>query len=204
MFNFALFFNTMLILGIALISPGPDFFVVLRSSLNAGKRAGVLSALGIACGLLISFSLVVFGLEILFRYPLFKIILSLICGSYLIYLGTLSIKSKAKHTEIEKDHNENLPLFFYFNSGFVTNLFNPKLYSLCTAIMAGVEKFHPSIATNIMIIVGQSIMAFVWFTAVAVIFSQPLMQKMYFHQENIINKILGVVFILVGAGIILG
>ena len=43
-------------------TPGPDFLLILKISLNNGKRAGALAAIGISLGLLIHCTIVLSGL----------------------------------------------------------------------------------------------------------------------------------------------
>lgn len=191
------------ILFIALISPGPDFITVLRNSLAFGRKAGIVTAIGIATGCLVSFTLVLIGLDFLFKYPIIKLAMSVICGLYLVYLGIISIYSKNTHKHIEYTKQKTSHIAVYFRNGFLTNLLNPKLYTFCTAIMAYVEQSHPSIATNITIILGQAIMALIWFTAICYIFSSDRVQDAYFKRELWINRILGIIFIIVGFKIII-
>lgn len=202
--DFALLFQTLLILAVALVSPGPDFFMVLRNSLTFGRRAGFASAIGIASGCLISFTLVLMGLEILFKYPLIKATMSIVCGLYLIYLGFLSMRSQARHQHINYTTAKSEPFMVYFRNGFLTNVLNPKLYTLCTAIMAYVEQKHPSFMTNAAIVVGQGLMALLWFCLVTNIFSSNKVQDAYFKREAWINRILGFILIVIGSRVMFG
>ena len=181
--------NTLLILGVALISPGPDFFIILKNSLRFGKRAGIYTGIGIATGCLISFTVVVVGVSLLYKYPIIKQLMNIICGGYLAYIGISCLRSKGGHHAIKEKVLVEVPsaikLFF---AGFFTNVFNPKLYSLTTGIMAYVENSHPSSATNIIIIIGQGGMALIWFTIVAQLFSTKQMQELYLSKESIINN----------------
>ncbi|MDD3266774.1 MAG: LysE family translocator [Burkholderiales bacterium] len=192
------------ILLLALISPGPDFVVVLRNSLTFGRKSGIATAIGIAAGCTISFSLVLIGLDFLFKYHIIKLVMSIVCGVYLIYMGISAFKSKAQHTHLECSHKKAKSNWTYFKTGFLTNLLNPKLYTFCTAILSYVEQSHPSRATNITIVIGQAIMALIWFTAICYIFSSSKIQDAYFKREVWINRILGIIFVIIGVKIIIG
>lgn len=73
---------------LALASPGPDLFLVIRLALARGFRAGVSAALGIMLGLCvhIGFSLTLLG-TLRARYPGAFTVLGLAGAGYLIYLG---------------------------------------------------------------------------------------------------------------------
>ncbi len=204
MLDLTLIFKTLLILFFGVISPGPDFFMVLRNSLAFGRKAGVISALGIATGCFFSFTILICGLKFLFGYKLIRIGLSLFCGSYLIYLGFMSIKSKSHHYQVNYEHANSEKMRTYFRNGLFTNVFNPKLYTISGAILTYTEQQHPTITTNIGIIIGNAIIVFAWFGSVALLLSHPKIQKAYFNREVLINRILGFILIVVGSRVILG
>ncbi|MCD6047256.1 MAG: hypothetical protein K0S08_903 [Gammaproteobacteria bacterium] len=205
MIDIDLTIKTLSILTLAIMSPGPDFFMVLRNSLTYGRMAGMFSAIGVASGCLISFTLVIIGLKILFAYKITKILLSVLCGLYLIYLGWMSIKAKPKMCEkIASMRESTAHLFSYFRNGLLTNVLNPKLYSFCTAIVAYVEEQHPTLATNAALVIGNAIIALAWFVAVSFILTQPTFQAMYFKRERMLNIILGIILIAVGIRVMIG
>lgn len=204
MFDVGLVAKTLIILLLGVISPGPDFFMVLRNSLSSGRKAGLISAAGIGTGCFISFSILICGLKFLFTYKIVKIALSLICGSYLIYLGIMSIKSKSHHERVNYETAPSEPMLVYYRNGFFTNVFNPKLYTISGAILTFTEQQHPSIITNAGIVIGNAIMVFCWFASVALILSHPTIQTGYFKREQLINRILGFILIVVGARVLFG
>ena len=72
----------------ALVSPGPDVALVVRTAVHQGRRAGLLSALGLACGILVHGTLVLTGVALLLsRSPLLFDLLQLLGASYLGWLG---------------------------------------------------------------------------------------------------------------------
>lgn len=202
--DFELLTKTLVVLFLAVMSPGPDFVMVLRNSLRYGRGAGIASALGVACGCLLSFTLVVLGLKVLFSYHVIKVAFSMICGLYLLYLGFLSIRNKTQHQQLSGEKHTGAQLWLYFKNGLLTNLFNPKLYTLSAAILTYTEQQHPNLATNIAIVVGQGVMALLWFASVSIVFSYSRVQTAYLHKERLINILVGVIFIVLGIRIILG
>jgi len=49
----------------AAISPGPDFFIVLRNSLSYSRKAGFLTALGVSLALIVHLTYTLVGLGVL-------------------------------------------------------------------------------------------------------------------------------------------
>src|ERR687883_406905 len=70
------------------VTPGPDMLYVVARSVGAGRPAGVVSALGIAAGLLVHTLLVACGLAgLLLAVPVAYDLVRYAGAAYLVYLG---------------------------------------------------------------------------------------------------------------------
>lgn len=190
------------ILTLAVISPGPDFFMILKNSLIYGKRAGIFCALGIACGCIISFSLIAVGIDVIFRNALIQNILSMVCGAYLIYMGILSILNKSSNEKLDIYQQPQKSMTSYFKNGFLTNVLNPKLYTFGTAVFIYMKTQQPTITTTAIIIIINALIAFMWFTAVSLLLSRPMVRQVYFKRERLMNWALGIILIAIGGKIV--
>lgn len=107
--------------------------LVLRNVFSSGKRAGIVTTLGISCGLLIYASLSALGISIIITQSKFLYqVLKLIGVAYLIYLGILSllpiIKNKKNENIIKAVVLKNKKTDKRsFTEGLLSNLFNPKI-----------------------------------------------------------------------------
>lgn len=109
------------------LTPGPNMMYLVSRSVTQGRRAGVISLIGIAAGFLVYLTATNLGLSALFvsvpeLYTAVKI-----AGA--VYLGWLAFKtlrpggtSVFKPTALEHDSARRL-----FTMGLVTNLLNPKI-----------------------------------------------------------------------------
>ena len=79
----------------AVMSPGPDFIIIVRQSISSGRRSALMTSLGIGIGILMHITLCIFGLGMIIKESdlLFKVI-QIIGSLYLAYLGVTSIISK--------------------------------------------------------------------------------------------------------------
>ncbi|MBW6150639.1 LysE family transporter, partial [Pseudomonas aeruginosa] len=85
------------VFAIALVSPGPDVALVVRTSLHQGRRAGLASALGLACGILLHTTLVLTGVSLLLsRTPVLFAILQALGALYLA-LSLIHISEPTRH-----------------------------------------------------------------------------------------------------------
>jgi threonine/homoserine/homoserine lactone efflux protein len=107
------------------ITPGPDTMYILARSIAQGMRAGVLSTLGIGCGILIHTALAAFGLSALLAASAGAFQVVKVTGAgYLIYLGIQVLRrpGKVATPEVEAAASGRI-----FRQGVLTNALNPKV-----------------------------------------------------------------------------
>ena len=114
---------------IALISPGPDFAVIVRNSLIYSRKTALLTALGIAlgCSFHITYSILGVGLIIKENEWLFQGVKYLGAG-YLLYIGVKGLRAGKKAIGLKNEpHRQDISAFAAVQSGFLlTNALNPK------------------------------------------------------------------------------
>ena len=94
--NFALFFAASWIL---IITPGPDMIYVITRGISQGRKAGVISAVGVTLGILVHTIFAAFGLAIILRTSALAFLAVKFSGAgYLIYLGVKAFKNKSDFT----------------------------------------------------------------------------------------------------------
>lgn len=122
-------FEAFLIAGLILnLTPGADTMYILGRSIAQGKKAGVLSALGISTGAIFHIIFATLGLSIILAKSAmaFEIVKYLGAG-YLVFLGLKTILKKADGKfELNKENATVNYKKIYF-SGIMTNILNPKV-----------------------------------------------------------------------------
>ena len=110
---------------IALTSPGPDTAIVLRQVSLHGRVEGIKASIGIGLGIYVHCLLAINGISlIILSNDLYKLIISLIGGAYIFYLGMTMLVSNSKvSTEINNNQSKNS-----FLNGLITNIFNIKAF----------------------------------------------------------------------------
>jgi len=107
------------------LSPGPDFMYVVSRGMARGKKAGMVSALGISTGLIVHTILAVCGLSaIVMAYGAALIAIKYIGAAYLVYLGIKAIRNKSMLKpggHINGSCNRAI-----YMQGVTTNVLNPK------------------------------------------------------------------------------
>ncbi|MVM41421.1 LysE family translocator [Spirosoma sp. HMF3257] len=109
------------------LSPGPNMIYIISRSITQGRRAGLLSLLGVLTGFLMHIFLISFGLTAVFMaIPMAYEILRWLGIGYLLFLAWEAIKpgSSSPFETRNLPHDSNTKLF---QMGFLTNALNPKV-----------------------------------------------------------------------------
>lgn len=119
------------------ISPGPDIIYVLVQSISNGKKAGLMTTLGLVSGILIHTSLVAFGVSAVIKQSETLFLLIKIFGAlYLFYLAYKVFRSKAEFSLASKDVEAGKKSSL-FKHGFIMNIMNPKVTIFFLAFFPG-------------------------------------------------------------------
>ncbi|MCG9578173.1 LysE family translocator [Vibrio tubiashii] len=189
------------LLGILIvISPGADFVLVLRNSLNHGRKAGVMSALGIslAIGVHIAYSMLGISYLISQNEWLFNLVRYLGAG-YLIYLGLrgLFARSSAPSNAIEPSATKSA--WRYLGEGFLCNVLNPKTMLFFLSIFSQVMINDASSNNNALIYGGYMMLLHgLWFVLVALLFSSNKLQTILSKAKHRLNQLCGAGLLLFG------
>ncbi|SDY22739.1 resistance to homoserine/threonine (RhtB) family protein [Lysobacter sp. yr284] len=186
---------------LAVISPGPDFAMVSRNSLLQSRRAGVLTALGIALGVWVHVGYTLLGVGLLIRESIqLYAALKLLGALYLVWLGAKMLRSRAD-TAPAADAPVARGDFAALRAGFLTNALNPK----CTVFV--VSLFLQAVGPQTPLASKLGYGAFVsgahllWFALVALLFSQGAVRARLLRWRIAIDRAFGA--LLVGFGALL-
>ena len=122
-------YETFILTGILLnITPGNDTVFILSRSMAQGKKAGIMSVLGIATGSLIHTTLAAFGLSIIIAKSILAFnIIKYAGAAYLLYIGYKMLTDKTL-LNTDTSLSENLiNLRKIYLDGVITNVLNPKV-----------------------------------------------------------------------------
>lgn len=113
---------------VMVITPGPNMIYLISRSVTQGRKAGLTSLLGIACGLLSHILLVSFGLTaVLMTIPFAYTFLKTLGVLYLLYLAWEAIKPGSKSVfETQHEMKADKPAKL-FSMGVFTSMLNPKV-----------------------------------------------------------------------------
>jgi len=109
------------------ISPGPDMIYVATRAMGQGRRAGVLSSLGVSSGILVHMFAAAFGISALLQvWPMAFVLIKWGGVGYLVYLGIRTLTGKTHSFALQPDHKKRNDWRLY-RQGVLCNLLNPKI-----------------------------------------------------------------------------
>jgi RhtB (resistance to homoserine/threonine) family protein len=188
---------------LAVISPGPDFAMVTKNSLLYSRKTGIYTAIGLGCGIAVhvAYSLLGIGLLISQSIVLFTVI-KYLGAAYLIYIGYKSLKAKPQtvstETEIQKS-DKTLSAIASIRQGFFTNVLNPKVTLFFLALFTQVVSPETPLLFQLTYGLEMMLATVLWFSLVAVFFSNSFMKAKITKVSHHIERVTGVV--LIGLGI---
>jgi threonine/homoserine/homoserine lactone efflux protein len=162
------------------ITPGPNMIYLISRSIVQGRKAGLISLMGVIFGFLFHILMISFGLSlVLLKIPFAYVTLKTLGVIYLLYLAYQAIKPNGKSIfETRKDLEQDGALKL-FSIGFFTNVLNPKVAVfylsffpqfikpdgdvLLQSLQLGLTQMTISFTINFIIVLSASHMA-AWFS----------------------------------------
>ena len=178
---------------IALASPGPDFALILRTSLHRPTALG--AALGISLAIMVHATLSLTGISMLIAsHPLLFMVIKCCGALYLGWLGwgALMAARQQSSTVMQSAANELRGWGRGVRTGLATNLLNPK--ALVTPEVDGMTRS---------LLVGELfIISLCWFGLLAWSLSTDRAQRLLLRVQRPLNLVTGVLFAVVSLSIL--
>lgn len=159
-----------------IVTPGPDTAITIRNTLLGGRSAGILTALGVGCGLTIWALATSVGLVALLTAsePLFLAV-KYAGAAYLIYLGMQALReaiwpAQSHHAQAPTVPHTRLAPVAAFRQGFISDLGNPKIAVFFPSLLPQfVPAGQPSFLSLLLLGVVFALITFSWLTVYATV-----------------------------------
>lgn len=159
----------LLIAVVVIVTPGPDTALTIRNTLLGGRRAGVLTALGVSSGQAVWAFATSLGVAALLAAsePAF-IALKLFGAAFLVYLGVQSLIAAVRRTATPTvRRGTGLRSRVAYRQGAISNLGNPKMAAFFPSLLPQFVSADAGFAPLLALGLGFSAMTLVWLTAYA-------------------------------------
>ncbi|WP_293746545.1 LysE family translocator [uncultured Paraglaciecola sp.] len=192
---------------LAVASPGPDFAIVLKHSISFGRRAAIISSIGVGVAILIHVAYSLLGIGILIKTtPMLFQMFSYAAATYLLYLGWGAIRSPAPASLEQGDIRKEIQTISdkkAFVVGFLTNGLNPK----ATLFFLSVFAVAVSPDTPNMIKLGYglylAIATGIWFCVLSMFLSSKKVSQFIGQKGYWFDRVMGVVLILLAIKLVM-
>ncbi len=182
--SLGIFINLGVVYFLSAITPGPNFVLVVRNSLNFGRISGIVTSIGLGVGLLVHFALYFNGITyLILNSQILFLAIKTISSIYLIYLAFEIFKHRNDSLCVEINQNsmpqDNAGVARSFSSGFFTAALNPKILLFFVSVFA-VMVPHDFSKTNLYLLTGLLLsIEVVWFSVVALLFTKENFMAYY-------------------------
>lgn len=192
---------------LGMISPGPDFFLVLKNSLSYNRKIALMTCLGVISAIAIHMSYCVAGIAVLITAtPWLYNALRYAGAAYLLWIGVKALLAKNSGTAyVSKQALElNATAKAAFMQGLLCNLLNPKATLFFLAIFTQLLNASSTMVDKLEVAFIIWLEAAIWWPMVVFVFQTQIVQRRYFKLQVIIDKLLGVILIVLGVKVGLG
>ena len=197
---FSVLASVALIWGIAVVTPGPNFFITVQTAIGRSRTAAFFTVFGIGCGTMLWAVCGYFGITVLFQTaPWIYVLLKLVGAAYLTWLGIKLLCSGARHGTDAAGVSTDIRYRDCFRSGLLTNLSNPKTAAFVTSLFAATMRPGDPLTTGFAGIALMFVISLVWYSLVAWLFSLQRFRDGYRKARIWIEGIAGLIFIGFGA-----
>lgn len=190
---------------LGVMSPGPDFALVLRNTILHNRAIGLVTVLGLTVGTFFHLTYTFLGIGLVIKSsPGLFLTFKLLSGGYLFYLGMRSLLSTRIQTQTETTPAEPFSPSYKqaFTQGLVTNILNPKAMLFFLSIFTGM--MTPDVPVLIKTVYSFVIIVITlcWFGSVALWFSIPTFKESFRRFGYWINRLTGIALLCLALKIV--
>tara|TARA_B110000467_G_scaffold32861_1_gene29895 strand:- start:1153 stop:1725 length:573 start_codon:yes stop_codon:yes gene_type:complete len=186
------------------MSPGPDFFLIVRQSLCQGRKISIFTSMGVGSGVILHVLFCIFGLGVIISRSDIIFNLIIISGAlYIIYMGIKSLLVSIPLISVDYNINKEYSSYTAFAKGFLTNILNPKatlfFLSIYTIIIKDNSPTYIQLAYGLWMAVATA----GWFCFLSIVLTNHSIVKRVELFGFKIQKIMGIVLLIIGFKILI-
>ena len=193
---------------LALISPGPDFVILVKSAIKNESKKAIGVALGISIANALYIALCLIGVGSLLASSVYIMIgLKVAGGLFFIYLALQALRAKKSDyaslsVQVNKKELNNTTFFKEFVVGFMSGILNPKNVLFYLSLFTVVLTKDVSLTFKVMLGVWMTSVVFLWDSAIVFILSGDRVRRKFAKLAYYIDKVTGAILGLVGFKIV--
>ena len=186
---------------VAVVIPGPNFFVVARLAALRSRRAALVAAAALGVGITVWGLAGFFGVHALFSVaPGLYVALRLTGAGYLLYIGARIVLGSLRRTGVAAPGVGDGGAF---RLGLITSLSNPKSVLLVGSLFTAVMPADAPVSVGLVTVAEMVCISVSWYATVACVISSRPVALLFQRAHVWIDRVAGVIFVGFGARIAL-
>jgi threonine/homoserine/homoserine lactone efflux protein len=195
------FLSFMAVATVVVLVPGPDTFVVLRTALADGPRAGTWAAAGSGVGNLVWGAASVLGIAALLAASAGAFaVLKLAGAAYLVYLGVQALRAAVRGDALAAGDGGREPVSraAALRRGLASDLLNVKVGLFWTALVPQFVGAESSALLPVAMVAAMAAIVFAWLTAYAHLAARLSRTLRRRRSSQAVNGTVGTVLVALG------
>lgn len=178
-----------------LASPGPAMLVALRTTLIAGRRAGILLGLGLGTAAAVWTMLSLLGLNVVFTlFPWAYLTLKLTGAAYLIYLAFTIWRDARTPLETKVRAVQH----HHILRGMLVNLSNPKSMLFASAVLVVIFPRDLALADKALIVANHMLVEWIAYAGFALALSTRPARDGYLRLKPVFDRVAATMLAVLG------
>lgn len=193
---------------LALISPGPDFVILVKSAVKNDSKKAIGVALGISIANALYIALCLVGVGSLLASSVYIMVgLKVAGGLFLVYLAVQALRAKKSDyadlsVQVNKSEVANTTFLKEFIVGFMSGILNPKNVLFYLSLFTVVLTKDVSLIFKVMLGIWMTSVVFLWDAAIVYLLSGDRIRRKFTKLAYYIDKVTGAILGLVGIAIV--
>jgi len=183
------FFTLTSIYALALLSPGQDFFLIVKHALTHGYKKAWWSCLGIASGNTLYITLANIGHSYIIQYPLIASIIEIGGFLFLFYLGCLLLFAPKPNMDTSLHVSSKMAIKLFLQ-GLSSALLNPKNILFYFSILFTIVEPNTALHVKLFYGIWMILILLIWNMSVSVFFGNQRILR-YLHYFYYVQKLIG-------------
>ncbi|CCQ11449.1 Threonine efflux protein [Pseudoalteromonas luteoviolacea B = ATCC 29581] len=189
----------------AVASPGPDFAIVLKQSVQHGRQNALWTSAGIALGIFVHVAYCLLGVAVILSQSeaLFNA-LKYVAGAYLLYIGVQALRAKpATGPLADIAANERFEsAFIALRRGFLVNVLNPKATLFFLSLFTLIISASTPVAIQGIYGVYMAIATWAWFSGLSMVLSKPNVRQFFHRAGHWFDRGIGIVLVALAVRVV--
>lgn len=180
---------------LALLSPGPDFFLVVGHAVRHRLRGTIFICVGIALGNAIYIIIAIAGWSAIKHSPLVYRTLEIAGAAYLLWMGYMLIRASRCSATLTINKSSALPPLKQLVIGLGSALLNPKNAVFYLTLMTVIIGAEATLAQQAFSGAWMALLVLAWDAGLAATISHPKAQQILEDKIPLIEGVAGIVLV---------